>query len=925
MLVLFVAWGMNYQNCGTVTVSSGKGLSGVISNLNATTISTSQVDLIWSNINDAAVSHELEYSTDKNFSSDVSAVNPAPFIKDSKYTVNGLDKSKEYFFRLHTKNVDGTYSDSNIANATTLGDSVVNVNTGNARGVPIDSTNYGPTASLECPNQQSPNSVYVDSNFTGTSIGTFAQPFKTLASINATNTPAGNKVCIKKNSVFRYNTSNTGFFVSGTPGKPVIVTSYGSGAAPKFLGSIAVNGWTLHSGNIYKKTGVGVPSGHTVEFLSINGKFQGKARYPKADAAQPWLYKETNRGDPNNDPTSGSPLNSNGYFVKYLGLGSMLQGLGNPNLAGSQIVIKESNWSMLPLEITSVNTSTNKIFFRHYSEYGMPTPEQILYEFYYFKFGFFLTNHLSYVTQAGDWHYNRATDTLYIHSPSGPPAAGTIEVTSITPGMLDVGNTTAQPGVGFNFFQKHDLIIQNMSFSGYAFAAIVAADVDNLTIQNNEFTNSSRSLRFWDDTGTKFLRNRVSDIFVEGLFTGSSKNLEIGNNFFIAIGDKPGTSYSNWTYFGVNFSSDNSVPSAPYNVHDNTFVDVGYIAINAYGPGNIRNNYIQRPMRMLNDGGGIAFDQNFLNAGSMTIENNIINDCLGNLSGSALPPDYYNYSPLCFGIYYGNRQLNNVKTKNNTVINATISFTIDHSHTALDSSGNGSRGPTRGHEVFGNTFFGFTETGGYHGDYSTYTYPGGPNEPNRSIAPWYFNEQYNDKVYNNIFYAGSDEATMQNTLHVYSNGTKDTTTGLLKKTNFFGTVGAVAGNSNNNSYYSPFGLNPFSKVRCEFSDYNGFNSCGANGHNGFTNITFDQWKTTPSLTNPLGTSQDRSSTYKTGSEAANLKPAEDRGVIYFNNTATSQTFQLENCMVDLNGADAGASLILQPYTSKIFERLEICQ
>ncbi len=469
-------------------------------------------------------------------------------------------------------------------------------------------------------------------------------------------------------------------------------------------------------------------------------------------------------------------------------------------------------------------------------------------------------------------------------------------------------------GVGFNFYQKHDLIIQNLHFSGFAFAAIESNQTNNITVRNNEFMNSARSIRNWEDTGTKFLYNKVTDMYVEGLLTLGSKSLEIGYNLFKDICTRTGTSYSNWTYFGVNFSSDSNVPSAPYNVHDNVLINIGYIGINAYGPGTIKNNYIQRPMTMLNDGGGIAFDQNYLNAGNMIIENNIINDCVGNVSGSA-PVDYYNYVPLCFGIYYGNRQLNNVITRNNTVIKTTIGFTIDHSLTSLDSSGSGPSGPVRGHQVYGNTFFGFTETGGYHGDYSTYTYPGLPSMTDRANAPAYFMSQYNDVVHDNIFYAGSSSATMQNTLHVYSNGQVDPVTGILKKTNFFGTVSGVTGYSNNNYYYNPYGLGSMAKIRCEYGSYGAINSCGGSNF-----ISFEQWRSAPSSTNKLGTSQDQSSVFSTGSGVSGLQAASTRGVIYFNNSNVAKTFTLESCLVNLNGTSAGSIITLQPFESRVFER-----
>ena len=85
-----------------------------------------------------------------------------------------------------------------------------------------------------------------DSN-TGTSENS---PWKTLTKVNSFTPKAGDQILFKRGDEW---TGTITVKSSGTSGSPIVYGAYGSGNKPKIYGSEVITGWTLYSGNIYKR------------------------------------------------------------------------------------------------------------------------------------------------------------------------------------------------------------------------------------------------------------------------------------------------------------------------------------------------------------------------------------------------------------------------------------------------------------------------------------------------------------------------------------------------------------------------------------------------------------------------------------------------------------------------------------------------
>src|ERR1035437_4042307 len=119
-----------------------------------------------------------------------------------------------------------------------------------------DSTKSASAAvTLSAPVSQDPSFIYyVDSaNGSDSNPGTLAQPWKTIAKVNATPLLPGQSVAFQAGGVWREQLTVPS---SGSAGHPITFTSYGSGALPLISAAVVVSGLWNAGSNIWEKTGV---------------------------------------------------------------------------------------------------------------------------------------------------------------------------------------------------------------------------------------------------------------------------------------------------------------------------------------------------------------------------------------------------------------------------------------------------------------------------------------------------------------------------------------------------------------------------------------------------------------------------------------------------------------------------------------------
>jgi hypothetical protein len=798
---------------------------------------------------------------------------------------------------------DGVLSSSGILALSvtappTGGNSIAVGNGVDVIGVPVATDSYGPKAVYDCPNQQSANSIYVDSNFMGAPQGTFTAPYKDLTSLTSTVVTAGKTVCLKRGSEFNYNWT-VGF--NGTAASPITVTAYGdpSAPAPLFHRGLKISEWTLHSGNIYKTTNpVYITDLHKVFY---QGDLQIQARHPNIGS---WLWREIH-------PQSCSK--PTGQF-KVNNLASLFPGI---NLVGSEIVTRVTNWSFGVVDITSVSgdlinyTVPSKYAVQGYSYIGDSCSK---------RWGIYFKNHLSFLDAPGEWYHDPVTKILYFYAPEGvQPAANSVIVM-----QRDQQDSTLS---SIYLSSKSYISFRNLDFQYAPFTSIRISGGTtgtNLEVKNCRFKNVQRGLWMVQDKNSTLTGNIFEDIFYESFRTVISAGGGVfTDNLLRRIGvaaPQKVAEYSVWYPFGVTLQSD--VNSTPYNFSRNVISEVGYIGVSAYGNGLVENNLILKTNQTYNDGGAASFDYVRDNQ-TLTIRKNIVVESFGNLDG--VDPNYYNYVQKAKGLYLGDQNLNNVDMDGNVIVGVRgQGIWMDHTFTNLSS---GSYGPTRGHKARNNVIYD-ADGGIGHSDFSNYRY----NDINamgwpcgtRSAAGGCFNQNYNDVVEKNIIYRKKANHLFRYFLHVYSSGASSSfvypnlnpTSNYLNRSNFFGLVDGVQGYSNRNVYVNPYASGNWGGVECAFGAAGGFNSCGNN------QISLTHWKSGYHA-------QDLQSVEFTGLATTSSVSAQNRGKILINNTGVNQSFLLNSCSYKLSVDPTtsapsmqavNGSISIEPYSAVIIEQ-----
>ncbi|WP_073002124.1 LamG-like jellyroll fold domain-containing protein [Mariniphaga anaerophila] len=444
--------------------------------------------------------------------------------------------------------------------------------------------------------------VYYVSSSTGddSNSGTSEElPWKSLAKVNYFfRLEPGDQVLFKRGDEWSGTLQVNG---SGTQGSPIVFGAYGAGEKPKIYGSELITGWTLHSGNIYK----------------------AKAVFPVSQ-----LFIDEERGTLARYPDSGY------FYVDYVSTQSIFtcndlnSGI---NYSGAICHIRNYLWDMSHDE---VSTSNNRTIYLRKSPYGT------------IKRGnpFFLNNKLEFLTQAGEWYFDKATSTVYLWTPEGG-----------SPENYQVRGSTFDNSV---YIEGRDfVVIDNLEILQTKSHSVYARSSNNLSISNCDIHDA-------DGYGIHCIRC-VDALIDSNMLTGS-----MGDGIYVSnenISNKGPVTITNNTIKGVARFSDIGVAGIYYGnsiftksddvvIQHNRILDAGYNGIQFYGQNSIvEYNFIDGYCQTLADGGGIYswvgqsnnVPLSVNSKGSVVRRNIVIN---GNGDGTGYQENYNNDAGT-YGIY----------------------------------------------------------------------------------------------------------------------------------------------------------------------------------------------------------------------------------------------------------------------------------
>ena len=405
--------------------------------------------------------------------------------------------------------------------------------------------------------------------------------------------------------------------LSGTASQPITIGAFGSGNTPIISGGVVVTNWTVYQGNIWKATVT-----EDVKFLFSGGQLQTLARYPNTG----WLRNDNGDATHITDAALTQP---DGYWV------------------GAQLVVRSSNWSY-DTPIISGHTGTTITFPTVFSNLAQ------------YDWGYFIQNKLSELDTPGEWFYNPADDQLYFRAPN-----------NADPNSLNVQAAVKTHGI-YVHWNVHHIKIQDLDFRYQTEASVMNSGGYNVTVEDCSFSDTYKAIHSYGHHGS-FTGNTITKTFGTAAHI-MEDDATFSNNTFQDIALRPGLGETTWGYMGLR------VNGQGYTVSNNTFNNIGYIAIAPEGGGVVEKNFVSGAMATLNDGGGIAFD----NADGLIIQDNIVTDLIGNLESSA--PDFENYVPINHGIYFGNTSIKNTIVRRNTVAHCAGSgIHVDHTMLSVNN------------------------------------------------------------------------------------------------------------------------------------------------------------------------------------------------------------------------------------------------
>lgn len=364
------------------------------------------------------------------------------------------------------------------------------------------------------------------------------------------------------------------------------------------------------------------PIANTVKQVYVNGQFMTLARYPNTG----WLRMDQGTSTTLHDPDLTQP---DGYWD------------------GATAVIRASNWNY---DLATVSNFSN----------GSLTFPTIYDQPGNYQWGYFMCNKLSELDAPNEWYYDSQAGMLYLQAPD-----------NADPNSLRVEAAIRESGANIAWHREH-IQVQDLKFIHQTVAGVNNLGGNNITVTGCSFQDSYHGIAS-NGTNNSFTNSTFTDILASGIIMIDDHSTFSGNTLNnIAL--IPGGGESSWGYFGIRaVGSDNTIS-------DNRLDQIGYIGIAVDNNAVVERNVIQNCLITLNDGGGIAFD----NTDGAIIRDNVIADIAGNLESSA--PDYPNYMPISFGIYFGNSGVTNTLIQHNTVTRCVGSgIHVDHT---MASTGN---------------------------------------------------------------------------------------------------------------------------------------------------------------------------------------------------------------------------------------------
>jgi len=426
---------------------------------------------------------------------------------------------------------------------------------------------------------------YVSSSATISGSGSMVSPWNSFVPLNtllATSAPI-DTIFLKRGDVFRDQ-------ITVALASNFVITAYGTGNNPIISGADSVISWTTIS--TYWQANFSQP----ITNFFVNNQEQIIARYP--DESSPYLTVDAG--------TTNSTLNDAGLSI-----------ISSTTLNQSQVCVHTAQWCWEKSPITS--STSNSITYLN-PTLRVPTA----------NYGYFLYDHISYLTTGKEWKYDASSQKIYYQPVTGDPNTFLCEASVRGYGIL--------LNAGVANINISNITFEKQSESG---VGILNSTNQNIIIDNCNF---ARQYKYGVEVHGKYAK--ISNSYfreIDGLavyLNASGTGAEVHHNIFRNNGGFRNSGIG----LEINLTSIKGAYVDSCHIHHNDIDSAGYCGISMDGKRNlIERNIIKNAMLLNNDGAalksfGVASQYNIF-------RNNFVSKSDGNTantpSGSFITPAIY--------------------------------------------------------------------------------------------------------------------------------------------------------------------------------------------------------------------------------------------------------------------------------------------
>jgi parallel beta-helix repeat protein len=412
---------------------------------------------------------------------------------------------------------------------------------------------------------------------------------------------------------------------SGTVSKPIVIGAYGdrSLGKPKLLGATEITGWSVYSDNIYQAT-----FADTITGLTCNSSKMKAARFPNSGYALV------------------TSVTSNTVFEADTLDGSI-------DMLGATWVGKTGAYTAYTSEVLA--QTLKEITINSYSLGSMKVGG-----------GFYLCDKLAFLDEAGEWFYDKATNTVYFWTPTGD-----------SPENYTVRGSTIARGIDI---RTNYITVQGIEVSEYQQYGIHIYYADNCIVKSNRLKNNDAAGVYlnWGVNETLVTDNEISGSSNSAIAVKDYGNtLTLNNIHDCALWDSLGLSGMGEGAGGTAIS----VIAGNNEIAYNTIENIGYNGISFHDKTNIHHNYIHNVCASKGDGGGIygwGTSQDVSSNNGSIVAYNIIDSVQGTMDGWVRDTvGGWMYPDFGFGVYLDHYN-EGVSVNNNTIIDVSKASVFLH-------------------------------------------------------------------------------------------------------------------------------------------------------------------------------------------------------------------------------------------------------